>query len=175
MEVKSISQKIFGTPKSIDNNSNHTNPFGVSFKGNIISADVFESSEKSNVAFKGAELAAKVGSNLDKMSKLVSSTVVGSIGDMTSAIKTRLNSVVDFGKRIKDTTITAWNYLNTTKLSVTFGAEDTLLGMKIRLTRGDAYEPQNLNGLSLVEKTSLFENAIKAKMGVNDEMVGATT
>jgi hypothetical protein len=92
MEIKSISQKIFRTNlESVENKSNHTNPFGVNFKGKMIKmdalkdADVFESAAKS---------------------KLSASTFVGSIG---SAISHRLNSVVDFGKKLGENVSKLWS------------------------------------------------------------------
>lgn len=100
MEIKSISQKIFKTSASkVENNSSHTNPFGVNFKGNMISADVFESSEKAEkVSFKGAELAAKAGEKC----RMLQSTIVGSLRDFSTKAK---DSVADFGRRIKDNTM----------------------------------------------------------------------
>lgn len=117
MRIGSISEKIFKTPSNkIENNSNQTNPFGVSFKGNIINADVFESSEKSNISFKGAELAAKAGAKC----KMLTSALVGSMGNMNFAISKRLNSVVDLGRKMKEKVTGAWKYLNETSLAINF-------------------------------------------------------
>lgn len=92
MEIKSISQKIFRTSSNkTENGSNHTNPFGVSFKGNIINADVFE---EKNTSLKEKE----------NRGKILVSTLVGSINSINSAISRRLNSVISFGARIKETT-----------------------------------------------------------------------
>lgn len=114
MEIRSISEKIFKTsPNKIENNqnqSNHSNPFGVSFNGNVVKADVFESKEKSNVAFKGAALAEKVSNR----SKMVISTIVGSVNSMNQAISSRLDSVVSFGRRIGERVTMTWNCMNPT-------------------------------------------------------------
>jgi hypothetical protein len=98
MEIKNISQKIFRTSPSKTEN-NHSNPFGVNFKGNIINADVFDSSEKkSNISFKGAEIATKVANK----GKLWTSAMVGSINNASEAMSKLLNPVKDFGRTIKE-------------------------------------------------------------------------
>lgn len=94
MEIKSISAKIFKTAsKNTEDSCNQTNPFGVNFKGNIISADVFETAQKTNLVSNWSE---KI------RSKMASSAIVGSIGDMSAAISSRLDSVVSFGRRMKE-------------------------------------------------------------------------
>lgn len=102
MEIKSISSisgKLFKTNankiEKSENRSNHTNPFGVSFKGNIINADVFE--ENSGLTER------------QNRGKMLVSTLVGSINSINSSISKRLNSVVNFGRRIKESTTNAWN------------------------------------------------------------------
>lgn len=105
MEIKSISQKIFRTsPNKTENNhnkvdSNHTNPFGVNFKGNIIQADVFDKSEKSSISFKGAEIAAKVANK----GKIWSSAMVGALNmNINEAMSKMLNPVKSFGRKVKE-------------------------------------------------------------------------
>lgn len=107
MEIKSISQKIFRTaPGKIE--SNQTNPFGVNFKGNIINADVFQP-VKINLVEKAAN-----------KSKMLTSAIVGSINDVNQAIKSRLDSVMAVGRRIKEKSVAAWKFLNEAKLSINF-------------------------------------------------------
>lgn len=103
MEIKSISSisnKLFKTNankvEKSENRSSHTNPFGVSFKGNIINADVFE--EKNSGL-----------TDRQNRGKMLVSTLVGSINSINSSISKRLNSVVNFGRRIKESTTNAWN------------------------------------------------------------------
>ena len=64
-----------------------TNPFGVSFKGNVIQADVFESAKKSST-------------NIAERGKLFASAVVSGINNFNESFKSRMNSVVSFGKKI---------------------------------------------------------------------------
>lgn len=113
MEIKSISQRIFKTsPNKIENAGAHTNPFGVSFKGNIISADVFEKADnKSKPAF-GSNLAARVG----ERSRLAMSAVVGSINSVNEAFGARIDSIVKFGRRIRENSRKTWEALNNIKI-----------------------------------------------------------
>lgn len=127
MEIKSIHQKIFRElPKKAQDN-NHSNPFGVNFKGNMISADVFESATKSNAVGSVVNKAANAG-------KMVKSAIVGSLGDVSTAISTRLNKVVDFGKRVGETASKAWNYLNTKNVRLELPSLD--LSMVEKTTKG---------------------------------------
>jgi len=160
MEIKSISHKIFKTsPKTIENNSNHTNPFGVSFKGNMISADVFDSSAENKISF-GINLAAKV-SNLK--SKMAASAFVGSINDMSKAISCRLDKVVDFSKKIGKNAAKLGHWLHNTNLSFTFDAKlvarktkDIKDMVKVKINRSietiDAIRPKFINVVNAMEE-----------------------
>lgn len=104
MEIKSISQKIFRTNStSTENRSNHTNPFGVNFKGNMINADVFD------VSFAGAKetLAQKAANKISGVrNKLADAMNVGSIN---AFINKKVGAVVNFGKRIGEGATRLWN------------------------------------------------------------------
>ncbi len=100
MSVSSVSKNIFrSAPKKVENNQ--TNPFGVSFKGNVLTSDVFEKNKNtSKINFTGIA---------STKSKMLSSAVVGSINDFASAISKRLNSVASFGRRIQDNALALRN------------------------------------------------------------------
>lgn len=131
MEIKSISKKIFReTPQKIENNSAHTNPFGVNFKGNMISADVFETS-KPKVSFKGTELAGKIAEKTaGARRRLQESALVGSLGNVSKAISTRLNTVAEFGKKVGESAVRAWNYVTTYNLKLELPAFDFSVAKK---------------------------------------------
>lgn len=97
-----------------------TNPFGVSFKGSVLTADVFEK--------KGGESLIK---NISKKSKLLSSTVVGSIAKMSSAIGTRLNSAVSFGNRIKENVSGLWEQAKS--IEITFETANLASAIKSKV------------------------------------------
>ena len=93
MEIKSISKNFFKTSTSriennSTNNSNHTNPFGVNFKGNIITADVFVRANSGLVE------------KVSNKSKMLTSAIVGSLNAFNQSMSTRLNSIVSYGKRL---------------------------------------------------------------------------
>lgn len=104
MEVKSISKNFFRiksqAAEKIENNTNHSNPFGVNFKGNIINADVFESSDKSDVSFTGT-----IADKVARKGKMWSSAIVGSINSLNEKMGSMLNPVREFGKAIKNNTL----------------------------------------------------------------------
>lgn len=77
---------------------NQTNPFGVSFKGNVLTADVFE------IGVRKINLIERARTK----SKMVSSAIVGSINDFGSSIGKRMDSVISFGRRIKQNTTDMW-------------------------------------------------------------------
>lgn len=128
MEVKSISQKIFRTrsEKAQDCEkiqSNHTNPFGVNFKGNIIkmdaikNADVFDSSLKS-------ELVNRVSGKFNKLKDAMN------IGSINSYLSKRLDPVMNLGRKIKTGAQTVLNNLNETMLRLGVGkGEDNKLNI----------------------------------------------
>lgn len=138
MEIKSISEKIFRiSSNKNENRTNHTNPFGVSFKGSIINADVFE--EKNS----------NLKENQNKC-KMYVSTLVGSIN---SVMKQRLNSVVSFGRRLKETTTELWDKAtNITNINMT----------EFLTSRIPAYEygSRRLNKLGVSELETMFRERL---------------
>ena len=169
MEIKSISQKIFGTniKKESENSANHTNPFGVSFNGNIISADVFESSQsKPEITFKGAELAARAAGRC----KMTMSNAIGSINKFMSAVGERLNQEVnfgirldglrDFGKSVREGAGKAWNYITTRNLVINIGtSERTRNIFAVKMDRQNPYLGNTVESLSSDLKEALAERA----------------
>ena len=97
LSINKISQSfIKAKPQKIE--GHQTNPFGVSFKGNVLTADVFQKAGGENLVRR-----------ISNKSKMLSSVVVGSINKINSAIGTRLNSVVSFGNRIRENVSGLWN------------------------------------------------------------------
>lgn len=87
-----------------------SNPFGISFKGNVIQADVFETASSKEQS-----------TNLIKeKGKMFMSAVVGNINSFNEAIKSRLNSAVSFGKRVRDNVSNWWEQAKNTEVSFDF-------------------------------------------------------
>ena len=82
----------------------NTNPFAASsFKGNVLTADVFESSAKQKEpAFTG---------------KLKASALVGSISGIGEKFQSIVDSVVAFGVRVKENVVNGWNKLEGIEIS----------------------------------------------------------
>ena len=76
-----------------------TNPFGITFKGNMIQMDVFEKTEKADKAEKAASPSLK--ERLQNTGKLLASAWVGTINKFSS-LKT---NAIAFGNKIKDNTV----------------------------------------------------------------------
>lgn len=120
LSIPSIRARIFNTSKhetSTQRNSNSTNPFAASsFKGNVLTADVFESSNNKN------------DNNINFTGKLKASALVGSISGIGEKFQNMINSVVAFGNRIKDNVVNGWNKLNSIEISFT-PAKDKAVSM----------------------------------------------
>ena len=109
LSIPAIRERLFNTSKhetTTQRNSNSTNPFAASsFKGNVLTADVFESSSKKN------------DNNINFTGKLKASALVGSISGIGEKFQNMINSVVAFGNRIKDNVVNGWNKLNNIEIS----------------------------------------------------------
>lgn len=149
MEIKSISSisgKLFKTNankvEKSENRSNHTNPFGVSFKGNIINADVFEE--------KNSGLTER-----QNRGKMLVSTLVGSINSINSSIGRRLNSVVNFGRRIGETTVNLWNQARGIDMGTFFaGLPDKMSAL------GGTYSVNNLQKRPVSELEAMLQERL---------------
>ncbi len=94
--------------ESKNNTQGHSsNPFGISFKGNMIQADVFQTTATKENA----------GVGIRERGKMFMSAVVGNINSFNSAIKSRLNSVVSFGRRVRDNVSNWWEQAKNTEIT----------------------------------------------------------
>lgn len=127
--------------------SRATNPFGVSFKGNVIHADVFE---------KVAEVAQKetLRSKVANRGKLMVSALVGNINNFNDSIKSRMNSVVSFGRQIKQRTADAIHKIAHTE--VDFKA----MGESIKNVFSNPYSVNNLSKRPVSDLEKLLIEAI---------------
>ncbi len=92
-------------------NSNSTNPFGISFKGKVMQSDVFEmQTQKSS----GATNPILTGFN--KMNKFCAD-VQSKATDKFNLIK---NNAISFGSKMKNNIVSAYNKLASTEVSFDF-------------------------------------------------------
>lgn len=108
LSIPSIRERLFNTSKheqTTQRNSNSTNPFAASsFKGNVLTADVFESSSKK------AEQPSFTG-------KLKASALVGSISGIGEKFHNMIESAKAFGNRMKENIVNGWNKLSEVEIS----------------------------------------------------------
>ena len=105
LSIPSIRERLFNTSKHEQTTQrNSSNPFAAtSFKGNVLTADVFESSSKKD--------------NISANDKLKASALVGSISGYGEKFKHMINSVISFGNRVKENVVNGWNKINSIEIS----------------------------------------------------------
>lgn len=104
-KISQLSHRIFNTSVTEKSVARQSNPFAASnFKKNILNVDVFESSaSKSNL-----NLSDKISSS----SKRIYSMFVGSISDFGNKFYEGIESIKEFGSRIKSSMISAMNKIH---------------------------------------------------------------
>lgn len=105
-------------------NTNATNPFGLTFKGVTLTADVFTpETPKENPA-----ASSSFNETFQKAGKLASSAWVSTL----NRINSMKQSMISFGNRIKENTINTWDKLNKTEISFTGLFKDTVTSLQKR-------------------------------------------
>lgn len=103
LSIAKIGQRIFNTSLHEKTVARSSNPFAASsFKGNVLTADVFESSKAATAQAKD---------------KLTYSTLVGSLANVGNRIQQGIESVIAFGNRMKEGITNFWNMMKTTEVS----------------------------------------------------------
>lgn len=109
LSISSIRERIFNPTKHEKSVARSSNPFAqTSFKGNVLTADVFVSESQNNE---------KAQNNISFTGKLKASALVGSIAGIGDKIKAGIESVAAFANRIKDNVVNCWNKLNNTEIT----------------------------------------------------------
>lgn len=103
-KVSQLSHRIFNTSKTEQNIARGSNPFAKSnFQKNILTEDVFESSNKQNVTFTG------LNDKIAKGTKRIYSTFVGSINNFGKRFYDGLESIKEFCHSFKNSVSSVWN------------------------------------------------------------------
>ena len=123
-----------------------SNPFGISFRGNVIQADVFETTNKD---------AEKV--SIRERGRMFASAVVGNINSFNSAIKSRINSVVSFGRQVRDNVANWWEQAKQTEITVDWKGLSQYVQDKFRTNE---YAVHNL----VKRPTNELEDLLKAEL-----------
>ena len=110
LSISSIRERIFNPTKHEKSVARSSNPFAqTSFKGNVLTADVFVSESQNNEKAQN--------NNINFTGKLKASALVGSIAGIGDKIKAGIESVAAFANRIKDNVVNCWNKLNNTEIT----------------------------------------------------------
>ncbi|MCD7879626.1 MAG: hypothetical protein LUG16_06825 [Candidatus Gastranaerophilales bacterium] len=118
-----------------------SNPFGVSFKGNVIQADVFESANKSSIT-----------NSISEKGKLFASAVVSGINNFNESFKSRMNSIVSFGKKVTTNVFDTIERIGNTE--VTFNMD----GIKNKLFPDRQYSVKNLTNQPVSDLKTMWQN-----------------
>lgn len=121
MDKIKISQSNFSIFKPMSREERqevHSNPFGINFKGNVLTSDVFESSKakETNSSSNPFEQFTK----MTNKSKMVASAVVGSMNSFNDAFRSRINSIISFGRQVKENIANSWEKAKNTEITFDF-------------------------------------------------------
>lgn len=108
LSISSIRERIFNPTKHEKTVARTSNPFAqTSFKGNVLTADVFVSENAKE----------KQSKAINFTGKLKASALVGSISDFGSKIKAGIETVANFAKKVKNDAVNMWNRLTETEVT----------------------------------------------------------
>lgn len=148
MEITKINFNIGkqSASKAEASNTFSSNPFGVSFKGNVIQADVFEKASPNIVK------------QISSKSKIFTSAIVGNINNWNSSLKSRMNSITSFGQKIKSNIFDAIEKAKNTEISLDFDAfADTV---KNKFFPNSQYKVKNLVKMPVSDLREMLRAAI---------------
>lgn len=97
--ISQLSHRIFNTSLNEKNVSRSSNPFA-NFQKNVLNADVLELSSKKDINISGG---------ITQGTKRIYSTFVGSINDFGKRFYEGIESIKEFGMRMKNGMVSVWN------------------------------------------------------------------
>ena len=161
LSIPAIRERLFNTSKHEQTTSrNASNPFAAStFKGNVLTADVFESSaKKAEPVFTG---------------KLKASALVGSISGIGERFQNAIQSVVAFGNRAKESVVNGWNKLN--EIEISFNPLKEMMASAMTHAYNSTKSAYNsTKNLLLADVTEFIGSGISARsIAKMDDMVAA--
>lgn len=127
--------------------SHSSNPFGISFKGNMIQADIFQTTANKENA----------GISIRERGRMFMSAVVGNINSFNNAIKSRLNTVVSFGRQVRDNVANWWEMAKTTEVTFDMNGLNRFISERFHTN------PYGVNNL-LKRPVNELEEMLKAEL-----------
>lgn len=101
MDLKIGNRVIFSTSVNNKNKmkeTTHSNPFGISFKGKVLQADVFQEEHKNSSI-------ENISNSFAKKMAFCASAIVSGVNTFNSKMKSISNNIVSFAKNIKENTV----------------------------------------------------------------------
>lgn len=142
--IGQLSHRIFNTTANEQNVRRNSNPFAKSnFQKNILTEDVFESSKKNTVSFTGLHTGITQGT------KRIYSTFVGSIADLGKRFYDGIESIKEFGSRMKENIANVYNKV------VEIGNTEIHLGEGIKNGYNTIKDMVNLRGRAISKMAKL--------------------
>lgn len=140
----------------------HSNPFGINFKGNVLTSDVFETTKaKESNGSNPFESFTK----LTNKSKMVASAIVGGMNSFNESFRSRVNSIVNFGRQVRDNIANSWEKAKNTEITIDFRG----LGEAIASKFDNSYSVNNLLkhpvddlGAMLTSELNTYRDSLKA-------------
>ncbi len=160
LSISKISQNIFRT-KSSDNNANqpaHTNPFGINFKGNVLTADIFQSSKPKDASASSTNPFAESFAKASEKSKLFASAIVGNMNSFNNSFKSRMNAVVSFGRQVRDNIAQSWDKAKNTEITFDFNG----LTESVTSAFNNPYSVKNLTKRPVADLEEMFKQELGA-------------
>ena len=167
ISIKTGAVNIF-KPTQQNNEQKHSNPFGLSFKGNVLQADVFSSSKAKATEGTG------IGEKIAQKGRAVKSAIVGGINNFNAELKTRFNNginrIVSFGRKLGDNTKKAWRKATETSYTIDFsGFSESFNGwanmdiVDFIKGKGHEYSVKTLVKRPVSELRTMLQNELEVK------------
>ena len=118
MKISQTNFSIFKPMSKEERQEVHSNPFGINFKGNVLTSDVFESTKAKETTNSSNPFDSFT--KLTNKSKMVASAFVGGMNSFNEAFRSRINSIISFGRQIKDNIANSWEYAKNTEIKLDF-------------------------------------------------------
>ena len=135
------------TESKTNTQGHSSNPFGISFKGNVIQADIFQTTANRE----------NLGTTLHERGRVFVSAVVGNINSFNNAIKSRLNTVVSFGRQVKDNVANWWEMAKNTEITFDMNGMSRFISEKFQTN------PYGVNNL-LKRPVNELEDMLRAEL-----------
>lgn len=167
LSINNVSKNFFKTTQAKRQNveNNQTNPFGVSFKGNVLTADVFDTKKNSRISFTGANLISKV-SEKSKMLRAAALSV-------NNVICARLDTIVNHGRKLGEKVSNLWKQAQSIEININPKAiidsgEELLINAKNSIKSGwkSLTDNNNMKSLSVENLESRLEAKLATIEGV---------